>query len=65
MSKVLLVGGLSNMPHFMEYFKKKLNMDVYGANAFARIIYPQQLNPVIQELANAFAIAAGLAMRET
>src|SRR3989338_6923107 len=63
-SKVLLVGGLSNMPHFMEYFKKKLNMDVYGANAFARVVYPQQLSPVIQELANAFAIAAGLAMRE-
>ena len=63
-SKVLLVGGLSNMPHFMEYFKKKLNMNVYGANAFARVVYPQQLSPVIQELANAFAIAAGLAMRE-
>ncbi|MBI2068730.1 MAG: type IV pilus assembly protein PilM [Candidatus Yanofskybacteria bacterium] len=63
-SKILLIGGLSNMPHFMEYFKKKLNMDVYGANAFARIIYPQQLSPVIQELANAFAIATGLAMRE-
>ena len=62
--KVLLVGGLSNMPHFMEYFKKKLNMDVYGANAFARVMYPQQLSPVIQELANAFAVAAGLAMRE-
>src|SRR3989344_3695012 len=63
-SKVLLVGGLSNMPHFMEYFKKKLIMDVYGANAFARVVYPQQLSPVIQELANAFAIAAGLAIRE-
>lgn len=63
-SKVLLVGGLSNMPHFMEYFKKKLNMEVYGANAFARVVYPQQLSSVIQELANAFAIATGLAMRE-
>ncbi|MEX2090997.1 MAG: type IV pilus assembly protein PilM [Candidatus Paceibacterota bacterium] len=63
-SKILLVGGLANMPHFMEYFKKKLNLEIYGANAFARIIYPQQLSPVIQELANAFTIATGLAMRE-
>ena len=63
-SKILLVGGLSNMPHFMEYFRKKLNLEIYSANAFARIVYPQQLSPVIQELANAFAIAAGLAMRE-
>ena len=63
-SRVLLVGGLTNMPSFVDYFKQKLNMDVYGANAFARIIYPEQLKPVIQELANTFSIAAGLAMRD-
>ena len=63
-SRILLVGGLTNMPHFMNYFEKKLNLNVYSANAFARIIYPQQLSPVIQELANTFAIATGLAMRE-
>lgn len=63
-SRVLLVGGLTNMPNFVNYFKQKLNMDVYGANAFARIIYPESLKPVIQELANTFSIAAGLAMRD-
>jgi len=63
-SRVLLVGGLTNMPSFVGYFKQKLNMDVYGANAFARIIYPEQLKPVIQELANTFSIATGLAMRD-
>lgn len=63
-SRVLLVGGLTNMPSFVDYFKQKLNMDVYGANAFARIIYPESLKPVIQELANTFSIAAGLAMRD-
>lgn len=62
--RVLLVGGLTNMPSFVSYFKQKLNMDVYGANAFARIIYPESLKPVIQELANTFSIAAGLAMRD-
>ena len=63
-SRVLLVGGLTNMPSFVNYFKQKLNMDIYGANAFARIIYPESLKPVIQELANTFSIAAGLAMRD-
>lgn len=63
-SRVLLVGGLTNMPSFVGYFKQKLNMDVYSANAFARIIYPESLKPVIQELANTFSIAAGLAMRD-
>lgn len=63
-ARVLLVGGLTNMPSFMGYFKQKLNMEVYGANAFARIIYPESLKPVIQELANTFSIATGLAMRD-
>ena len=63
-SRVLLVGGLTNMPSFVGYFKQKLNMEVYGANAFARIIYPESIKPVIQELANTFSIAAGLAMRD-
>lgn len=63
-SRVLLVGGLTNMPSFVSYFKQKLNMDIYSANAFARIIYPESLKPIIQELANTFSIAAGLAMRE-
>jgi len=63
-SRVLLVGGLTNMPSFVSYFKQKLNMDIYGANAFARIIYPESLKPVIQELANTFSIATGLAMRD-
>ena len=63
-SRILLVGGLTNMPGFVGYFKQKLNLDVYGANAFARIMYPESLKPVIQELANTFSIATGLAMRD-
>ena len=63
-SRVLLVGGLTNMPSFISYFKQKLGMDVYGANSFARIMYPDSLKPVIQELANTFSIATGLAMRD-
>lgn len=63
-SRILLVGGLSNMPNFINYFKQKLGAEILGANAFARIVYPQTLAPAIQELANTFSIAAGLAMRE-
>ncbi len=63
-SRILLVGGLTNMPSFVSYFKQKLNMEVYGANAFARIMYPESLTPIIQELANTFSIATGLAMRD-
>lgn len=66
-SRILLVGGLTNMPSFISYFKQKLNTEVYGAygaNAFARIMYPESLTPIVQELANTFSIATGLAMRD-
>ena len=63
-SRVLLVGGLANMPNFVDYFKQKLGRDVFIANSFARIAYPQGLSSIIQELTNTFSVAAGLAMRD-
>ncbi|OGN05910.1 MAG: hypothetical protein A2750_01715 [Candidatus Yanofskybacteria bacterium RIFCSPHIGHO2_01_FULL_45_42] len=63
-SKVLLVGGLTNMPNFANYFQQKLGREVYIGNALARVVYPQALSPVIQELSSTFAVATGLAMRE-
>lgn len=63
-SKILLVGGLVNMPNFANYFQQKLGREVYIGNSFARIVYPQILAPVMQELTSTFAVAIGLAMRE-
>ena len=64
-SKVLLVGGLTNMPNFANYFQQKLGREIFLGNALARVVYPQALSPVIQELSSTFAVATGLAMRET
>lgn len=63
-SRVILVGGLANMPNFVNYFKERLGRDVFMGNVFSRIVYPQELTPIVQELSNTFSIAAGLAMRE-
>ena len=62
--RVLLVGGMANMPNFITYFRQKLGQDVFIGNPFARTVYPSSLTPVIQELASTFAVATGLAMRE-
>ena len=61
--KVILVGGLANMPKFLEYFKNKLAMDVSLGNPFARLVYPKEIAPLAAELGPVFAIATGLAMR--
>ncbi len=63
-SKVLLIGGLANMPMFMDYFPKKLGLPVSVGNALARVVFPVQLEPLRQELNSTFAIALGLGMRE-
>lgn len=62
--RVLVMGGLANMPNFVNYFKQRIGRDVFLANAFSRIVYPSQLNPITQELSNNLSIAAGLAMRD-
>jgi len=63
-ARVVLVGGIVNMPNFVQYFREKLGREVFVGNVFSRIIHPQELAPVTQELSNNFSIAAGLAMRE-
>ena len=63
-SRVLLVGGMVNMPNFLNHFKQKLGQEVYIGNSFARIIYPQALASAIPDLASTFAVATGLAMRD-
>ncbi len=63
-TKVLLVGGLANMPMFVEYFTQKLNLPIFSGNPLSRVIYSSQLGPIKMELNSDFAIALGLAMRE-
>ncbi|MBI2057693.1 MAG: type IV pilus assembly protein PilM [Candidatus Yanofskybacteria bacterium] len=62
--KIFLVGGVANMPSFLEYFKTKINMETVIGNPFARVVYPKELAKMIPELSPTFSIAAGLAMRE-
>ncbi len=63
-SRVIVIGGVVNMPNFPQYVAQRLERDVLVGNVFARIVYPQELTPILQELSNNFSIAAGLAMRE-
>ncbi len=63
-SRVIVIGGVVNMPNFPQYVAQRLERDVLVGNVFARVVYPQELAPILQELSNNFSIAAGLAMRE-
>ena len=62
--RVLLVGGLVNMPVFVDYFSTKLGLAVMAGNPLARVVYPLALETIKTELNSTFAVALGLAMRE-
>lgn len=64
--RVVIIGGLANMPGLANYFKQRLEgRDVLIGNVFARVIHPPELAPIIGQLSNTLAISVGAAMRET
>ncbi len=64
-AKIMLVGGLANMPGLIEYFQNKASINVTLGNALARVIVAPELAPIQNELNLTLAVAVGLAMRET
>lgn len=62
-SRVILMGGLVNMPGLTQYVKRRIDRDVLVGNIFARLIHPDEIGPLAQPLSNSLAVAAGAAMR--
>ncbi len=62
--KIILTGGGALLPNFIDYLSSALNMRVYAGNPWARIIYPEELRPILDEIGPKFSVAIGLAMRE-
>ena len=63
-ANIMLIDGLTNMPGLSGYFKEKLGREVIVGNPFSRVMYPQELKPLLGELSSTLSIATGLAMRE-
>ncbi|MEK7616163.1 MAG: type IV pilus assembly protein PilM [Patescibacteria group bacterium] len=63
-TKILVVGGLANMPSFIEYFSEKLGRPVSSGNSLARVILPPELESLRTELNSTFVVSIGLAMRD-
>lgn len=62
--KIILTGGGALLPNFVEYLGSALNMRIYIGNPWARIIYPEELRPILDQIGPKFSVAIGLAMRE-
>lgn len=62
--KIILTGGSAALPSLATYFTKHLNIKTYLGDPWARVVYPDELRPVLDEIGPRFAVAVGLAMRD-
>jgi type IV pilus assembly protein PilM len=62
--KIVLTGGSAFLPNLPNFLSQLLNIKVIIGDPWARIVYPLELKPVLDELGPRLAVAVGLAMRE-
>ena len=62
--KIILSGGSSFLLNLPEYVEKTLSIKTFIGDPWARVVYPLDLKPVLQEIGPRFSVAIGLAMRE-
>lgn len=62
--KIILTGGGALLNYLPEYLQSQLGRKVYVGDPWARVIYPQDLKPVFQEIGPKLSVPVGLAMRE-
>lgn len=62
--KIILTGGSSLLSHLPDYLSKALNIKVFLGDPWARVMYPEELKPALQEIGPRFSVAIGLAMKE-
>jgi type IV pilus assembly protein PilM len=62
--KIILTGGSALLPRFSEFLTQQMNVNSYLGNPWARIVYPQDLRPLLDEMGPRFAVSIGCAMRD-
>lgn len=62
--KIILTGGSSLLPRLSEFITQEMNVNAYLGNPWARVVYPPDLRPVIDEIGPRFAVPIGCAMRD-
>lgn len=63
MSKLILTGGASSVPQLAEGLANQLNLPVEIGNTWSKISYSSGSQAQLSNIANQFAVAAGLAIR--
>ena len=62
-SKLVLTGGSANLPNLATFLSDELEIRAFLGDPWARVIYPEELKPVLNEVGSKLAVSVGLAMR--
>ena len=62
-TKLILTGGSANLPNLSEFLSGELEVRAFLGDPWARVIYPEDLKPVLNEVGTKFAVSIGLSMR--
>ncbi|TAL20390.1 type IV pilus assembly protein PilM [Patescibacteria group bacterium] len=62
--KIQLTGGASLFPRLPEVINNALGIKTFLGDPWARVVYPEDLRPVLDQIGPRFAVAVGLAMRD-
>lgn len=62
--RVVLTGGTAKLAKLTDYLARAFNLRVFLGDPWARVLYPDALRPILDDLGSRFAVAIGLAMHE-
>ncbi len=62
--KIILTGGSALLPNLPEFVTSLMNVNAYLGDPWARVVYPLDLRPVLDEIGPRFSVAIGCAMRD-
>lgn len=62
--KIVLTGGTSLFPKLSEAIGSALGIRTYVGDPWARVVYPEDLRPILDQIGPRFAVSVGLAMRD-
>jgi type IV pilus assembly protein PilM len=62
--KIILTGGSALLPRLPEFTTQLMNINAYLGDPWARVVYPMDLRPILDEIGSRFAVSIGCAMRD-
>jgi len=64
LEKIILTGGSAHLPSLAKELSTAMNVNVYVGDPWARVMTPEELRPMLDEIGPKLAVSIGLAMRE-